>query len=214
MMQSLTTKNTATPVRNIPVIPHSKSDSRVAIVYSEHMSNWEYILFDLECDGFKPKRIWCLCMIDLITRERESFVGPERIAVAILRLQAAKLLVGHNIKSFDIRVIEKIMEGAVTFDRERILDTLHLSKALAKMDDHKLDSWGEILGLPKLETPFSFYRFDPRMVPYCERDVDLNLQVFLALWALMEARHGDKLPSKWSMLTEYRDALGPKLLES
>lgn len=171
------------------------------------MSSWEYILFDLECNGFKPDKIWVISMINLITRERESFVGPERIAVAIMRLQEAKLLVGHNIKSFDIRVIEKIMEGAVAFDRLRILDTLHLSKALVKMDDHKLDSWGEILGLPKLPTPFSFYRFDPRMVPYCERDVDLNLQVFLALWALMEQRHGEQIPPKWQMLTEYRQAL-------
>ena len=176
-------------------------------MYSGHMSNWEYILFDLECDGFKPKQIWCICMVDLITRQRESFVGPDRIALAIVRLQAAKLLVGHNIKSFDIRVIEKITEGVVQFDRDKILDTLHLSKAMVKMDDHKLDSWGQILGKPKLNTPFSFYRFDPRMVPYCERDVDLNLDVFLALWALMEARHGDKLPSKWSVLTEYRQAL-------
>lgn|SRR3990170_5184162 len=175
------------------------------------MSNWEYILFDLECNGFKPNKIWVISMIDLITRQRESFVGPDRIAQAIMRLQAAKLLVGHNIKSFDIRVIEKIMEGVVQFDRDRVLDTLHLSKAMTKMDDHKLDSWGEILGLPKLETPFSFYKFDPRMVPYCERDVDLNLQVFLALWALMESRHGDTLPSKWSMLTEYRAELGKQL---
>jgi len=171
------------------------------------MSSWDYILFDLECDGFRPKQIWCICMVDLITRERESFVGSERIALAIMRLQAAKLLVGHNIKSFDIRVIEKIMEGVVQFDRDRVLDTLYLSKALVKMSDHKLDTWGTILDKPKLDTPFSFYRFDPRMVPYCERDVDLNLDVFLALWALMEARHGDKLPTKWSMLTEYRAAL-------
>lgn len=176
------------------------------------MSKWEYILFDLECDGFKPKQIWVICMVDLITREKASFVGPERIAEAIMRLQAAKLLVGHNIKSFDVRVIEKIMEGVVQFDRERILDTLYLSKALVKMDDHKLESWGTILGKPKLDTPFSFYRFDPRMVPYCERDVDLNLDVFLALWSLFEARHGNKTPPKWQMLNEYRAELARPLI--
>lgn len=177
------------------------------------MSNWEYILFDLECDGFKPKRIWVISMIDLVTRQRESFVGPERIALAILRLQAAKLLVGHNIKTFDVRVIEKIMEGAVSFDRDKILDTLYLSKALVKMDDHKLDTWGEILGLPKLPTPFSFYRYDPRMVPYCERDVDLNLKIFDALLVLMEHRHGEKIPPKWQMLTEWKAATKQSLSE-
>lgn len=177
------------------------------------MSNWEYILFDLECDGFKPKRIWVISMIDLVTRERESFVGPERIALAILRLQAAKLLVGHNIKTFDVRVIEKIMEDTVSFDRDKILDTLYLSKALVKMDDHKLDSWGEILGLPKLPTPFSFYRYDPRMVPYCERDVDLNLKVFDALLVLLEHRHGEKIPPKWQMLTEWKAATKQPLSE-
>lgn len=171
------------------------------------MSKWEYVLFDLECDGFKPTRIWVIVLLDLITRERKAFVGMDAIAQALLLLQDAKLLVGHNIKSFDCRVIEKLTENAIQFDRDRILDTLHLSKALVKMDDHKLDSWGQILGLPKLETPFGFFKWDPRMVPYCERDVDLNLQVFLALWAIMEKRHGEKLPSKWQMLTEYRRAL-------
>ena len=171
------------------------------------MSSWEYILFDLECDGFKPKQIWCICMVDLITREKASFVGAEAIAEAVFRLQAAKLLVGHNIKSFDIRVIEKLTEGAVQFDRDRILDTLYLSKALTKMSNHKLEGWGEILGVPKLDTPFSFYRFDSRMVPYCERDVDLNLQVFLALWSIMEHRHGEKIPPKWKVLREYKEAI-------
>lgn len=171
------------------------------------MSSWEYILFDLECDGFKPKQIWCICMIDLITREKASFVGADQIAQAIFRLQAAKMIAGHNIKTFDVRVIEKITEGAVQFDRNKILDTLYLSKALVKMDDHKLESWGEILGVPKLSTPFSFYRYDPRMVPYCERDVDLNLEVFLALWALLEGRHGQTLPPKWQILKEFRNAL-------
>lgn len=178
------------------------------------MSSWEYILFDLECNGFKPNKIWVISMVDLITREKQSFVGAEAIAEAILRLQDAKLLVGHNIKTFDIRVIEKIMEGAVTFDRTRVLDTLYLSKALVKMADHKLESWGEILGKPKLDTPFSFYKYDARMVPYCERDVDLNLDVFLALWAIMEARHGAKIPTKWQMLNEYRAALPTPLDET
>jgi hypothetical protein len=171
------------------------------------MSNWEYILFDLECNGFKPTKIWCICMTDLITRENRSFVGPAAIAEAIILLQDAKMIAGHNIKTFDVRVIEKITEGAVTFDRDKILDTLYLSKALVKMDDHKLESWGEILGVPKLSTPFSFYRYDPRMVPYCERDVELNVQVFLALWSLLEQRHGDKVPPKWQILKEFKNAL-------
>lgn len=177
------------------------------------MANWEYILFDLECNGFKPDKIWVISMVDLITREKESFVGADRIAEAIVRLQAAKLLAGHNIKTFDVRVIEKIMEGVVQFDRDKILDTLYLSKALVKMDDHKLEGWGEILGLPKLDTPFSFYRFDPRMVPYCERDVELNLKVFDALLVLMEHRHGDKIPPKWQVLTEWKAASGQSLSE-
>lgn len=176
------------------------------------MSSWEYILFDLECDGFKPKRIWVIVLLDLITRERKAFVGADAIAEALMLLQGAKLVVGHNIRTFDCRVIEKITEGTVTFDKDRILDTLYLSKALVKMDGHKLEDWGEILGLPKLDTPFSFYRFDPLMVPYCERDVDLNLQVFDALLVLMEHRHGEKIPPKWSMLKEFKEALGRRVL--
>jgi hypothetical protein len=165
---------------------------------------WKYILFDIECNGFKPDKIWVICMIDLITGERKSYTG-DKIAEAILILSQAELLVGHNIKTFDIRVIEKITENLVTFDRDKVLDTLYLSKALVEMDDHKLETWGEILGFPKGDTPFSFYRYDARMVPYCERDVDLNYKVFTSLLTILDYKHGAKPPKKWAMLKEYRE---------
>lgn len=146
-------------------------------------------------------------MVDLITREKATFWG-DSLADGIERIQKAKFITGHNIKTFDLRVIEKITEGLVTIDRSLVLDTLYLSKALVKMESHKLDDWGEILEFPKMDTPFSFYRWDPRMIPYCENDVELNLRVFDALLALMNHRHGEKTPKKWSILKEYRSIRG------
>ena len=170
------------------------------------MSSWEHLLFDLECDGFRPKRIWCLSMVDLVSHEKESFVGESRIAEAIMRIQAAKMVAGHNIKSFDLGVIERITQGLVQIDRSKVLDTLYLSKALVKMTNHRLEDWGEILEFPKMETPFSLYRFDERMSRYCENDVDLNHRVLLALIEIMKARHGEKIPKKWEILREYHRA--------
>lgn len=174
------------------------------------MTSWKYILFDLECNGFKPTKIFMISMVDLISHQRQNFIGVDEVTQAILRLSEASLLVGHNIKTFDCRIIEKLTDNAVTFDRSRILDTLYLSKAMVKMTGHKLEDWGEILDIPKMKAPV-FHKFTPEMIPYCERDVELNLQVFLALVGIMEQRHGEKIPLKWQMLTEYRKEF-PRLI--
>ena len=166
---------------------------------------WEYILFDIETDGLNPKFIHMISMSDLITMERKSFVGLDEVCKAIQILDEAKMVAGHAIIFFDCAVIEKMTEDAVTFPALKTVDTLEMSRSLAKdMRAHGLKAWGEKLGFPKLEQPDFDKGFTEEWIPYCERDVDLNVKVFfLLLERLLEEYQQDNLPQRWSALTGY-----------
>jgi hypothetical protein len=138
----------------------------------------EILIGDLETDGFDPSIIWVVGVLDYATDEFTAYMG-EDVAEGLLRLSMADLVIGHNFIDYDAGVAEKLTEGLITFDRERIVDTLKLGrKLLPDMKCQKLEEWGDILGLPKIVFNEGFSRFHPKMVPYCERDCRLNKRVF------------------------------------
>ncbi len=148
----------------------------------------EYLLFDIETNGFKPDTIFMIVITNLLSGERKTYIGNDEVAIAISRLMDARMLVGHGIKKFDIPVIEKL-SGAV-FDAE-LVDTVIMSRDLCDFKKHGLEAWGELIGLPKLPSP-DFTKFTPEMVPYCERDVDLNVLVFETLVDVLVETDQDK----------------------
>lgn len=166
---------------------------------------WEYILFDIETDGVNPKQIYMIAMYDMVSGERKSYVGLDQVCEAIQILDNAKAVCGHAIKFFDCAVIEQMTERAVTFPANKTIDTLEMSKSLAKeMKSHGLKAWGEVLGLPKLEQPDFDAGFTDEWIPYCERDVDLNWLVFVDLLErLLQEYKPDNLPHKFQAITPY-----------
>ncbi len=166
---------------------------------------WDYILFDIETDGLNPKVIHMISMTDLITMEQKSYVGMDQVCRAIQILDEARMVCGHAIKYFDCAVIETMTEGVIKFPASKTIDTLELSKSLAKeMKSHGLKAWGEVLGFPKLTQPDFDAGFTDEWIPYCERDVDLNVKVFLILLErLLTSYREDNLPQRWSALSNY-----------
>jgi DNA polymerase III epsilon subunit-like protein len=140
---------------------------------------FQYVLFDIEANGFKPSEIFCISMIDLLSLE-ERFFAPADIPEGLVILGEAKMVVGHYIRGYDCPVIERLTDGAVTFPEDVMLDTLDMSKALSPSKKHSLAWWGDIFGLPKMKSPL-FERYTPQMKPYCIRDMEINLKVFLHL---------------------------------
>jgi DNA polymerase III alpha subunit (gram-positive type) len=136
------------------------------------------LIGDLETDGFKPDNIWVVGVLDYDTGKFDSYTG-ENIAEGLLRLAEADLVIGHNFIGYDMEVAEKLTGGLVKFDRDRIVDTLVLGrKLLPEMKSQKLEVWGEMLGLPKIQFNEGFERFTPTMVPYCQRDCEVTKMVF------------------------------------
>jgi hypothetical protein len=123
-----------------------------------------------------PSELWMVGVLDYFTDEFTAYHGDD-VPEGLLRLAEADVVIGHNFKGYDAKNIERMTNYLVKFDRDRIIDTLDLSKANARLDNHKLKTWGEMFGYPKGDwTDFS--RWDPGMIPYCERDCRLTKKVF------------------------------------
>jgi hypothetical protein len=163
------------------------------------------LLFDIETNSidFDTDVYWLdqvqtvLCMVvkDLDTGNTYQFydthdlriLGTQGLQQGLKLLEQADEWVGHNIIAFDIPVLEKLFGIKRA---PRILDTLVLSRLLYtdRSGGHSLESFGERLGLPKLDSP-GFGAFTPGLLTYCTRDVELNARVLALLE--QEVKGGD-----------------------
>ena len=133
-------------------------------------------VFDVETDGIRATRIWCISILDIDTEEQFSY-GPSEINEALEMLKKADKLIGHNILGFDIPVIKKLT--GVDLYGKTAVDTLVLSRLFNPVRElgHSLEAWGFKLKLPKIEFE-EYSAFSEEMLEYCERDVLLNYKVY------------------------------------
>jgi DNA polymerase-1 len=149
-------------------------------------------IFDIECDNFLAKvtKLHSLVLLDVDTGEMHSFEGPNHdINEALVLLEHAEELIGHNVIAFDIPVLKKLYP-ILQLDDVRITDTLVLSRLIhsdMKTEDaprlaaktispklygrHSLEAWGERLGCAKGDYQGGFDTWSPEMQEYCEQDV-------------------------------------------
>lgn len=123
------------------------------------------LLFDIETDGLlhQATRVHCIGIVDVDTEVTSSY-GPGAINSALVRLDQADEIIGHNIKRFDIPALKKL----VGFDPkagQKGTDTLVVSRlmypAIKESDltdsrvpseykgKHSLGAWGYRLGKHK-----------------------------------------------------------------
>ena len=137
------------------------------------------LVFDIETDDLKATKIWCLSICDVETEHVDSYWG-DRLDLGIKRLEEADKLIGHNIISFDIPVLERL--AGAKLSGKKVVDTLVLSRLFnpVREGNHGLESWGFRLNFPKIDFE-EYHVFSKEMVTYCERDVLLNKRVYDAL---------------------------------
>tara|TARA_E500000081_G_scaffold51487_1_gene54576 strand:+ start:2762 stop:4531 length:1770 start_codon:yes stop_codon:yes gene_type:complete len=137
------------------------------------------LVFDIETDDVQATKIWCICCIDIETKQEYKFT-PDMLNEGYKLLQSADKLIGHNIIGFDVPVIEQLT-GVSLWDKI-LVDTLVLSRLFnpVREGNHGLEKWGYDLGSPKIE--FEDYgNYSEDMLKYCMQDVRLNAKVFEAL---------------------------------
>jgi DNA polymerase-1 len=142
-----------------------------------------YYYVDIECDGLKPTQIWVVVVKQITTGIKWRLVGHERILDwfhQCIDSTPDAVFVGHNILSFDIPVLNRIL--GLRLSLSRCVDTYVLSTLFNPTLEggHSLESWGERLKFPKYKFD-DFYKYSEEMAVYCERDVDLGVAVYLRL---------------------------------
>jgi hypothetical protein len=138
------------------------------------------LIGDIETNAiYQPSRIWMVGVLDFYTDEFTAYVGDDEVPLGLMRLAEADLVCGHNFRAYDAKEITRMTEGLITLEDDRIIDTLEIGRSLfPDLVNHKLKTWGEIFGYPKIDYDKGFDAFHPDMVPYCERDCRLTKAVY------------------------------------
>lgn len=140
------------------------------------------VIADTETDGFLDKltKVWTVQVADLddgIVTVYADQPGFPPLAEGIERIRAADRVVMHSGIGFDYWVIERFWPGALP--REKLFDTLPAARlADPEERDHRLEAWGERLGIAKGQYTGDFQSFTPDLVTYAAQDVVVGLALY------------------------------------
>lgn len=169
---------------------------------------------------FEASKVWIIHLTDLDTKEKLSIYPFQDIDAATkfemwLSRYVNPIVAGHNILGFDQFVLRKLLGIDFTVGPDtlcgkkvRFIDTFYWSMFLnPDRQGHGIEPWGERLGLKKIDwrgkaielglidktSPdgAEFKQWHPEMGVYCERDVDVNIEVFMALLKEHYEAYGD-----------------------
>jgi DNA polymerase-1 len=188
------------------------------------------LLFDLETDGLldSVSKIHSLVIYDLDKEELYSFAnefGYSSIVVGLELLQRATTLYGHNIISYDIPVLKKLMPDLKLTGN--LFDTLNLSRLIypevvtfdyglwkhipVKVKGrHSLESWGERLGDSKGSYGKSsdWSSWSREMQDYCEQDVLLNVKLLKFLQSQNYSAEAIRIEMEFQKIITEQERLG------
>jgi len=137
------------------------------------------VVFDIETDGLLDtvSTIFCIVCKEYPSKTTTVFRGDECYKEFLEYVNTDTVLVGHNILSYDLPVLSKLLKYKHPISKT--LDTLLLSQLRFPLIEtgHSLASWGTRLNFPKMDQPL-FTHLSEEMVEYCIRDVDLTYKVF------------------------------------
>ena len=105
----------------------------------------QVFVFDIECDGLNPTKIWCTGVSQSSAKGVKTTTSYDSMRKLFKRPDVA--LVAHNGIRYDKPVIERLLGIEV---KALVVDTLALSWYLhPTRTKHGLASWGEEFGVPK-----------------------------------------------------------------
>lgn len=155
------------------------------------------IVIDIEANALhNPDKIWVVVCYDIDTREYHIFRKvtdnePERTSL-VRFLNAADLLIGHNLLGYDAMVLENLLGYKV--NPEKCLDTFILSKLIDySRKKHSIEDYGIEFG--KEKGKFSDWaKYSKEMEEYCIRDVDICYLVYTKYKKYIEdSRHKEAI---------------------
>ena len=135
------------------------------------------IIIDIETDGLKSTKIWCVVCKELNTGEALHFLDKPSL---LAYLQADDVFIAHNGIGFDIPVLNSLWSTEI--DYKNVIDTLILSRLYnpERQGGHSLNNWGQLLQYGKIDY-HEFSEYSQEMLEYCVRDVLLTEKVYKRL---------------------------------
>ena len=151
-------------------------------------------VFDCEGDGLNPTKMYCLAAANPLGGK--VFVTSNYNDMRKFLL-SAKVLIGHNIKRWDIPHLERILNIKIT---AKIVDTLAVSWYLyPSRFQHGLEQWGTELGVEKPPIKDWFSLSQEEYEHRCKEDVKINVLLWNRMHQYLKAIYGaDK--GVWKLL--------------
>lgn len=148
------------------------------------------LIFDIEADGLldNATKIFCLSY-QLLDEEQCIKKGTITDYEEMKKfISEQKTLAGHNIIRYDIPLLKKLLNIPITAN---LIDTLGISWYLyPDRLKHGLESWGEEFNTPKVEIR-DWQNLDIKeYIKRCERDVEINAQLFLNQMSYLNQLYG------------------------
>ena len=135
----------------------------------------KYVIIDVETDGLLENvtTIHCIVCKHLGSGEIKTYVQDECYTKFLEDISPDTILIGHNILSYDLRVLSKILK--YKHKVSNCIDTLILSQLFnpIREEGNGLNAWGTRLNFPKMDAP-QFEYYSPQMLSYCINDVELT----------------------------------------
>lgn len=153
-------------------------------------TNRQGVIIDIETDGLLEDvtKIHCIVCKEIFGDNHVvKFVGArcyDGSFVDYCRSFGDNLvLIGHNVLSYDLRVLKKLLVDFPRHPVSRVVDTLILSQLAnpAREDGNSLGEWGKRLKFDKLPSPDFLAGYTDAMLAYCVNDVELTHKVLIHL---------------------------------
>jgi len=138
------------------------------------------VILDIEANGLRPDKIWCIVAQDIETNEFYRF---DKVWLDPREFQnfagKVKQWVGHNFLGYDRIWLNSLLLSASPILPENCIDTLVVSRLInfARPGGHGLESWGVEFGIVK-PSQEQWDEYDPKMLYRCEQDVRINRQLY------------------------------------
>lgn len=138
------------------------------------------VICDIEANGLRPDKIWCIVAQDIETNEIYRFDRVYRDPRPFQEFaRSVQQWIGHNFQGYDIRWLNLLALGSQPIRPDQVIDTLVVSRLVnfGRPGGHGLESWGAEFGIVKPEQE-QWDEYDPKMLYRCEQDVRINRQLY------------------------------------
>jgi DNA polymerase I len=143
--------------------------------------NENYWACDIEGDNLPSSVVWCMCVINIQTREERAFSNLPDI-VAFVEEEKAKgaKFIFHNGIGYDAPTLNRLLGTRLTI--ADLIDTMVMSMLYSPSlaGGHSLAAWGDRMRDFKGEFN-DFSKFSEEMLTYCSQDAHLCRKVYLEL---------------------------------